>query len=221
MEEIWITKKGFWGVFKKYWFTITGLSQDSVNSDPFMQFDQWFKDAIKTRIPFYEAMTLSSVSAKGRPSSRVVLLKEYDANGFVFYTNYGSRKSEDIEQNGYVSLSFFWPDLNRQLRIEGKVEKTTEAQADKYHHSRPRGSRIGAWASPQSHEIPDRKFLSDKIAVIKSKFTEEKVPRPPNWGGYRVIPDRFEFWQARQDRLHDRIAYIKKEDQWRIVRLAP
>jgi len=221
MEEIKVNRIGFWGIFNKYWFTIRGLSEKTVNPDPFLQFEQWFKDAIKAGIPFHEAMTLSTVSTEGRPSSRVVLLKEYDANGFVFYTNFDSRKSQEIDQSGFASLSFFWADLNRQLRIEGAVEKILEEQADNYHHSRPRGSQLGAWASPQSQEIPDRKFLEEKLKEVKLKFSEDKVPRPPNWGGYRVVPDKIEFWQARADRLHDRIVYIKKDDQWEITRLAP
>ncbi|HIA36148.1 MAG TPA: pyridoxamine 5'-phosphate oxidase [Flavobacteriales bacterium] len=222
MEEIKVNKRGFFWLFNKYWFTIKGLNEKTVNPDPFLQFDQWFKDAIKTGIPFHEAMTLSTISPEGRPSSRVVLLKEFDGNGFVFYTNYDSRKSKEIDQSGFAALSFFWADLNRQLRIEGMVERVLEDQADRYHQSRPRGSQLGAWASPQSQEIPDREYLEKKANEIKLKFNNNKVPRPPNWGGYRVIPDRIEFWQARADRLHDRIVYSKiKEGGWKIFRIAP
>ena len=222
MEEIKIHKLGFLGLIKKYLFTIKGLSEKSVNPDPLLQFELWFKEAINAGIPFHEAMTLSTISSEGRPSSRVVLLKEFDENGFVFYTNFDSRKSKEIEQSGFAALSFFWADLNRQLRIEGSVERVEEEQADLYHQSRPRGSQLGAWASPQSKEIPDRVYLEKKVNEIKLKFNKNKVPRPPNWGGYRVIPDRIEFWQARADRLHDRIVYTKGgEETWKITRIAP
>lgn len=217
-----VIHKSVLGIFKKYLVTIVGLDQKSVNENPFVQFDKWFSDAIKAKIDFYEAMTLGTVSPEGQPSARVVLLKHFDEKGFVFYTNYNSRKANELDTSGLASLLFFWPDLNRQVRIEGSVEKVSEVESDTYFHSRPKGSRIGAWASPQSEKISVRKDLAEKVAEIKRKFSGEKIPRPDFWGGYRVIPTKIEFWQARADRLHDRILYERKEsNEWRISRLAP
>ena len=217
-----VLKGNILGLFRKYLFTLKGLSENTADKDPFKQFEKWFKDAIKAEISLYEAMTLSTVSEGGKPSSRVVLLKEFDENGFVFYTNYQSRKAKEMEKTPSVALSFFWPSLNRQVRIEGSVEKIDTECSDAYFNSRPRGSRIGAWASPQSEEISDRSFLAHEEKRYKDKFASGNIPRPPHWGGYCVKPVYIEFWQARADRLHDRILYKLQEDMtWKIHRLAP
>jgi pyridoxamine 5'-phosphate oxidase len=161
------------------------------------------------------------VNAGGRPSSRVLLLRNFDANGFVFYTNYNSRKAKDIEKNNNASLLFFWPELERQVRVEGKLVKQSAEESDRYFNSRPRESRLGAWTSPQSEIIADRSALDEELAVIIKKFEGKEVPRPEWWGGYTLQPDRIEFWQGRPSRLHDRVCYIKEKGQWKIVRLAP
>jgi pyridoxamine 5'-phosphate oxidase len=196
------------------------LVEDHAAVDPFKQFARWFDDALRAELPLPNAMTLATANAAGRPSARVVLLKGVDAAGFVFYTNYESRKGRELAVNPYASLVFLWTPMERQVRIEGAVEKVSGAESDEYFDSRPLGSRLGAWASPQSMPLPSRLTLASKVAAIMLRYGTAP-PRPPHWGGYRVRPDAIEFWQGRPDRLHDRLVYIKQDAHWRIERLAP
>ncbi|MFH1321762.1 MAG: pyridoxamine 5'-phosphate oxidase [Bacteroidota bacterium] len=215
-------KRSFFGLYKKYLFTLTGLNEKNIHSDPIKQFGIWFEDAAKAGIPLSEAMILSTVSQSGKPSARAMLLKGFDENGFVFYTNYESRKAKEISQNPYAAITFLWTDLNRQVRIEGKIEKISVEQSDEYCKSRPRGSQIGAWASPQSDVIPDRKSIVMREKYFTDKFKNLPIPCPPYWGGYCLIPYKIEFWQARVNRLHDRIRFSLQEDNsWKMERLAP
>lgn len=204
-------------------YTFQELSIDKTANEPFTQFQHWFQEALQAQLPEPNAMHLCTVSAEGRPSGRIVLLKGLETEGFVFYTNYHSRKGKDIEANYWVSLTFFWPELERQVRIEGKAVFTDATQSDEYYYSRPRGSQLGAWASPQSQVIKNRTVLEENITLTENKFsTSERIPRPPHWGGYCVIPDTVEFWQGRPSRLHDRIQYVKSPDgMWHKQRLAP
>jgi len=197
------------------------LSEGDVELNPFMQFGRWWKEALGADIEEVNAMTLATASANGKPSARIVLLKGYDEHGFVFFTNYTSRKGYDMEENDQVTLLFFWKELERQVRIEGRVEKLSIEENDVYYHSRPEGSRIGAWASPQSQVIPDRSFLEERVRQFSEQFSGVPIPRPSHWGGYRVKPVLLEFWQGRPSRLHDRIQYVWEEGSWRIERLAP
>lgn len=201
-------------------YTKRVLSQHDCHENPIAQFEQWLKEAIHAQVNEPTAMNLATVDENGRPSSRVVLLKEVNAQGFVFFTNYHSHKGRAIAQNPYVSLTFFWPELERQVRIEGKVEKISAQESDTYFASRPYTSRIGAWASEQSAVILGYKSLLAKAALIAAKHPFE-VPRPPHWGGYLVVPDRMEFWQGRPSRLHDRIRYRIEQNQWIRERLSP
>ncbi len=198
------------------------LEIHEVAAHPFEQFNTWFQAAVAAEPSEANAMALST-SVNGRPATRIVLLKDLDESGFVFFTNYESRKGQEIAANPWVSLTFWWSKLERQVRIEGKAEKIEAVDSDAYFQSRPRGSRIGAWASPQSEVIPSREVLADKVAELTKTYGEEApIPRPPHWGGYRVVPDFMEFWQGRSSRLHDRIAYQLGEDgQWNLSRLAP
>ncbi|QHT65412.1 pyridoxamine 5'-phosphate oxidase [Rhodocytophaga rosea] len=204
-------------------YTRQELDFDKTAADPFSQFRQWFDEALQSKVPEPNAMHLCTVSANGRPSGRIVLLKGMETQGFVFYTNYESRKGKEMAQNTWVSLTFFWPELERQVRIEGKVTLTSAAQSDEYYHSRPKGSQLGAWASPQSQVIPTRAILEENLTSLEEKFKAmPEIPRPPHWGGYCVLPDAIEFWQGRQSRLHDRINYVKQPDgSWHKQRLAP
>lgn len=201
-------------------YTKRVLSQHDCHENPIAQFEQWLKEAIHAQVNEPTAMNLATVDENGRPSSRVVLLKEVNAQGFVFFTNYHSHKGRAIAQNPYVSLTFFWPELERQVRIEGKVEKISAQESDTYFASRPYTSRIGAWASEQSAVILGYKSLLAKAALIAATHPFE-VPRPPHWGGYLVVPDRMEFWQGRPSRLHDRIRYRIEQNQWIRERLSP
>src|SRR5690348_829244 len=196
------------------------LDEGAVDADPFVQFARWFDEAVAARLPEPNAMTLATVGAEGRPSARIVLLKGVDAQGFVFFTNYESRKARELSAGAHAALLFHWIELERQVRIEGPVERIDAALSDAYFASRPRRSRVGAWASPQSAPIADRTWLEQRFAEIDARFPSD-VPRPPNWGGYRVRPEAFEFWQGRESRLHDRIAYRRQHGDWTIVRLAP
>jgi len=197
------------------------LSKDQVNKNPIEQFKQWFKQASKFEIPEVNAMTIATASPGGFPSARIVLLKEVDENGFVFFTNYDGRKGKELEQNPKAALLFFWIELEQQIRIEGIVEKTSEKESDAYFNSRPLESKISAIVSKQSNVVQNRELLEEKyVNCLKDNF-EKEIKRPENWGGYRVIPERIEFWQGRTNRLHDRILYTKIEKEWKIERLEP
>jgi pyridoxamine 5'-phosphate oxidase len=196
------------------------LSEEDVQANPIDQFNIWFDQARHAELPEPNAMTVASVDANGKPSARVVLIKEVTQAGFVFFTNYESRKGQALIVNPHAALLFFWPELERQVRVEGSVEKLSDQESDDYFHSRPLDSRIGAWASPQSRVIKGRTELVTKAAEYALKFALNP-PRPPHWGGFRVKPEALEFWQGRPSRLHDRIQYIKENDDWKIQRLAP
>lgn len=196
------------------------LSEEDVQPNPIEQFHLWFEQARQSELPEPNAMTVASVDADGKPSARVVLIKEVTERGFVFFTNYESRKGKALIANPHAALLFFWPELERQVRVEGSVEKLPEHESDEYYHSRPLDSRLGAWASAQSQVIPGRAHLVKKAAEYGLKFGLNP-PRPPHWGGFLVKPNALEFWQGRPSRLHDRIHYIKNDDGWRIERLSP
>ncbi|MFZ4633317.1 MAG: pyridoxamine 5'-phosphate oxidase [Saprospiraceae bacterium] len=203
-------------------YALAAFSEQDAAADPFEQFGRWFDEALNAQLHEPNAMTLATADATGRPSARTVLLKGFDARGFVFYTNYNSRKGQDLSANPYASLLFWWGELERQVRIEGPVEKVSEGESEAYFQSRPRDSQLGAWASPQSQVIVDRGVIETTMADLKSTYADQPVlPLPPHWGGYRVIPDHFEFWQGRESRLHDRIRYTPLGDGWVLDRLAP
>lgn len=197
------------------------FDESHVTANPLEQFQHWFEEALKADQPDVEAMTLSTSTSDGRISGRIVLLKGFDARGFIFFTNYESRKSRELETNSQAALTFYWHTLNRQIRIEGSVEKVSRPESEEYFRSRPRGSQIGAWASPQSDEIINRDILAERVAEVEARFGEGEIPCPPFWGGWRLQPDKIEFWQGRESRLHDRIVYTKQNGAWRICRLAP
>ncbi len=196
------------------------LSEEDVKANPIDQFHIWFDQAQHAELPEPNAMTVASVDANGKPSARVVLIKKVTQDGFVFFTNYESRKGQALTANPHAALLFFWPELERQIRIEGSVSKLSAEESDAYFHSRPLDSRIGAWASPQSQVITSRTQLVTKAAEYALKFALNP-PRPPHWGGFRVKHEVLEFWQGRPSRLHDRIQYILEDGQWKIQRLAP
>jgi pyridoxamine 5'-phosphate oxidase len=201
-------------------YSLKTLDEAGVDRDPMKQFGVWMVEAIHAQLPEPTAMNLSTVGPQGRPAGRIVLLKGVDPRGFVFYTNYASRKGRELEARPAAALTFLWKELERQVRIEGAVEKVAAAESDEYFATRPMGSRIGAWASPQSEPIESRDWLEQRWTELTAKFGEEP-PRPPHWGGYRVKPDYLEFWQGRRSRLHDRIAYTREAAGWKIARLAP
>ena len=202
-------------------YILLQLNECDMDTDPLIQFGLWIDEAVSRQIEEPTAMTLATVSADGRPSARIVLLKQADENGFCFFTNYESRKGKELTTNTTAALLFFWPELQRQVRIEGYVEKMNDTESDQYFQSRPRGSQLSAIASPQSTPIPDRKLLEDKIDELEARYTGKAIDKPAHWGGYRLKPDYFEFWQGRGSRLHDRLVYEKHNDGWRICRLAP
>lgn len=197
------------------------LDESDVVKDPVQQFSKWWEEAINSRIDEVNAMTLATADATGKPSARIVLLKGVDENGFVFFTNYNSHKGEDIAANPFASLVFFWKELERQVRIEGTISKVSAEESDAYFNSRPAGSRIGAWASPQSKVIASRQVIEKKVQELEKDFDGKTIERPQHWGGYVVIPQVIEFWQGRPSRLHDRIQYTKVGNAWKIERLAP
>jgi pyridoxamine 5'-phosphate oxidase len=197
------------------------LTADVVARDPFEQFRVWLDEALHSdAIVEPNAMSVSTAGANGRPSARIVLLRQWDLRGFVFYTNYESRKGAELTVHPYAALLFWWGALERQIRIEGTVERVLEVESDAYFASRPRGHRLSAWASHQSAVVPDRETLQRAMADAELRFPGE-VPRPPFWGGYRVVPDRFEFWQGRPNRVHDRVMYERGADGWGVSRLSP
>lgn len=199
------------------------LDETTVARDPIRQFAAWYDDAVAAGVPEPEAMTLATATPAGRPSARVVLLRGFDARGFCFYTNYGSHKGRELTANPHAALTFHWPDLERQIRIEGRVEQTTAAESDEYFRTRPSTSRIGAWSSPQSEVISDRGSLEALFARFRADHHDDSaIPRPRNWGGFRVVPERIEFWQGRPSRLHDRLRFRRDADgAWILERLAP
>jgi pyridoxamine 5'-phosphate oxidase len=202
-------------------YQLASLAESDVAHDPFKQFAHWFDQALKAGVAEANAMSLSTVNAEGKPSSRIVLIKEFDSRGFSWFTNYDSRKGQELSQNRHAALLFFWTALERQVRIEGKIHKISEEDNDAYFHSRPLGSRQSACASKQSQVIANRQQLEDQLAEVVAKYGDHP-PRPEHWGGYRLVPDFIEFWQGRSSRLHDRIAYTRQaDDTWSISRLQP
>ena len=201
-------------------YKLATLDEADVAETPLAQFDKWFKDALNAQLPAANAMTLATCDAQSRPSARIVLIKSYDERGFVFFTNYESHKAKDLTANNRAALLFFWPELERQIHIQGRVEKVSAAMSDDYYRSRPLASRIGAWASPQSQVLPSRTALEARVSAYEAEYGENP-PRPAQWGGYRVVPQVLEFWQGRSDRLHDRIQYRLNNGVWKIERLAP
>jgi pyridoxamine 5'-phosphate oxidase len=200
----------------------TSLEVGQVDKSPILQFEKWLKDAMEAKVPEPNAMTISTISDGGRPSARIVLLKGIEQDQFLFYTNFQSQKGKELEKNPACALTFFWPELERQVRIEGMAQRVEESVSEKYFQSRPRGSQIGAWASPQSSIIDNREILEARAKEIEKKYEGiTLLPKPKQWGGFAIDPFEIEFWQGRPDRLHDRIVYYKNESSWKIHRLAP
>lgn len=202
-------------------YNLKQLNETEVYSNPIKQFEQWFNEALNANCAEPNAMTLATSTFEGKPSARIVLLKDFNENGFSFFTNYESKKGKQILQNPYGALVFWWPEVERQVRIEGKISKVSTSDSDKYFRTRPEGSKIGAWASPQSQPIPNRRYLENLQSDFKEEFSGKTIVRPPNWGGYLLSPTVLEFWQGRQNRLHDRIQYTLQNEEWLIERLAP
>ena len=199
------------------------LDEHGIDRDPFQQFTIWYDDAVAAGLPEPEAMTLSTATSEGRPSARIVLLRGYDERGFCFFSNYSSQKGKELAANTYAAVKFHWVELERQVRIAGRVEKVTAAESDVYFQSRPSQSRIGAWSSPQSNVIPSRDALEQFFDDYQERYSDvTAIPRPEHWGGYRVIPERIEFWQGRPNRLHDRLCFTRiDQGRWTLQRLAP
>ena len=200
---------------------LLGLHESAVDRDPFAQFKKWYGDARWTGLPLSNSFTLATVTPHGKPDARMLLLKGVDEKGFVFYTNYDSRKGGEIVKNPDAAMVFHWNELFRQVRIEGRLEKVTTQESEAYFHSRLRGSQIGAWASLQSSTIANREELEKKVAEYELKFKGQAVPLPPFWGGFRLIPERIEFWQGRPSRLHDRLCFVREGSGWKMMRLSP
>jgi pyridoxamine 5'-phosphate oxidase len=202
-------------------YTSTGLDKANVDPDPIVQFHEWFEKVIDADLHEPNAMILATATADGKPSARTVLLKGYDERGFVFYTNYEGRKAKEIEANPRCALLFYWGELERQVRIEGHASCLSGEESDAYFAGRPRGSRLGAWASEQSRPVKDRSVLEERVRALEAQYEGREIPRPPFWGGYRVEPEEIEFWQGRENRLHDRLVYRREGGAWRIERLQP
>ncbi|NJN88626.1 MAG: pyridoxamine 5'-phosphate oxidase [Leptolyngbyaceae cyanobacterium SL_7_1] len=202
-------------------YTLQALDESSVDPNPFQQFRRWFEEAVAAQLPEPNAMTLATATPEGIPSARMVLLKDLDERGFVFYTNFESRKGRELAANPHAALVFWWAELERQVRIEGRITKVANRDADEYFHSRPIGSQLGAWTSDQSRVIVDRSVLEQRLQALKEEYQNQPIPRPPHWGGYRLTPEAIEFWQGRPSRLHDRLQYTRQAESWRIERLAP
>ena len=198
-----------------------GLDESDADPDPIEQFRKWFDEALAADLHEPNAMTLATATPDGKPSARVVLLKGFDARGFVFYTNYEGRKGRELAENPRAALVFYWGELERQVRVEGRVWRVLEEESDAYYASRPRGSRLGAWASAQSRSVERRELVEERLRELEREYTGREVPRPPFWGGYRVEPEEIEFWQGRENRLHDRLFYRWSSVGWRIERLQP
>lgn len=209
-------------VSSQYDHTSRGLHRRDVDPDPIKQFSNWFTAAIEAGIRDVNAMSLATAAPDGRSSVRIVLLKGFDHDGFVFFTNYESQKGRQLEVNPYAALGFYWIEMDRQIRISGSAEKTSREESERYFHSRPIGSQLGAWASHQSQVVDARRVLDARMAQMTERFADKPIPLPPHWGGYRVRPESIEFWQGRANRLHDRFRYTRQpEGAWLIERLAP
>jgi pyridoxamine 5'-phosphate oxidase len=203
-------------------YTRAGLREADARPDPIEQFRRWFDEALAANLYEPNAMTLATATRDGRPSARVVLLKGFDERGFVFYTNYEGRKARELEENPHCALVFYWGELERQVRVEGCAGRVIKEESDAYYESRPRGSRLGAWASAQSHPVENREALEERLRGLEAEYEGREVPRPPFWGGYRVEPESVEFWQGRENRLHDRLLYRRQDGGgWRVERLQP
>lgn len=202
-------------------YVAAGLNEQDAGPNPFVLFGRWLDDAVAAHLPEPNAMTVATAGLDAKPSARIVLLRGLDERGFVFFTNYTSRKGNELQQNPFAALVFFWQPLHRSVRVEGRVERVSARESDAYFASRPYGSQLSAAASPQSRVIPDRAFLEKRVGELAARFPE-RVLRPPHWGGYRVVPDVIEFWQGRENRLHDRLRYTRAQDNaWKLERLAP
>ncbi|BAY22840.1 pyridoxal 5'-phosphate synthase [Calothrix sp. NIES-2100] len=203
-------------------YTLQDLSETEVDPNPFIQFKRWFDQALAAQLPEPNAMTIATAMPDGKPSARMVLLKDFDERGFVFFTNYNSRKGQELAENPQAALVFWWAELERQVRIIGHVEKVSQQESDRYFYSRPENSRLGAWASNQSEAIASREVLEQNLQELEHKYQNQEIPRPSHWGGLRVIPTEIEFWQGRPSRLHDRLLYCRLDDKsWKIQRLSP
>ena len=202
-------------------YTLAGLAEKDLARDPFRQFEKWFAEAQAAKVPEPNAMVLASCTADGRPSTRTVLLKALDGRGFVFYTNYESRKGGEIAANGRAAMLFFWSELHRQVRIEGRLAKVSHEESEAYFHSRPRGSQLGAWASHQSRPLASREELMWREKDFERQYAGQVIPLPPYWGGFRLTPASFEFWQGKAYRLHDRFVYTRSGGAWTTQRLSP
>lgn len=202
-------------------YQLASLDSSHMLAEPFAQFDKWFKEALESEVLEVNAMNLATATPDGKPSNRMVLLKGLDDKGFVFFTNYHSDKGQMLAVNPHAALNFFWQELERQVRIEGVIEKVSHEESDEYFAARPKGAQIGAWVSEQSREIDNRDVLDQRLEELTKHYEHEEVIRPPHWGGYRLIPENVEFWQGRPNRLHDRLKYIRTGEGWKLVRLAP